>query len=371
MPRFERPLRTREVTRVQAVRGRFASAFGPQRFDRARWRGSRLAARDAWRHRRHVRFVPWLGALYWPYAYTDIFYYAFWPFGYEPAFWAYVYDDFFDGIFFPYGAPYVEYAYGPYVGPYAVETTGAAPAGLPPGRVSRSTREFCRDQANAITAWPFAEIEQTVQPTADQRELLDSLKKAAGEAAVRFQETCPETVPMTPVGRLQAMIMRLQAALEAVKIVRPPLEAFYNSLSDEQRARFDEIGPQFARQPQQTAGVQPPNAQEECSGEKAGLGSLAVERIERAVEPTDQQYAALDRLNNALQKAVDVLNHACPTTMALTPTGRLDLMQKRLEAMIEAGQTVRPALADFYASLSHEQKARFNRLGRDTARSRR
>jgi hypothetical protein len=44
-------------------------------------------------------------------------------------------------------------------------------------------------------------------------------------------------------------------------------------------------------------------------------------------------------------------------------------MQKRLEAMIEAANAVRPALEDFYASLSDEQKATFNRLGRNTAQS--
>ena len=37
--------------------------------------------------------------------------------------------------------------------------------------------------------------------------------------------------------------------------------------------------------------------------------------------------------------------------------------------MIEAANTVRPALEDFYASLSNEQKAKFNRLGRQTAQA--
>jgi hypothetical protein len=44
-------------------------------------------------------------------------------------------------------------------------------------------------------------------------------------------------------------------------------------------------------------------------------------------------------------------------------------MQKRLEAMIEAANTLRPALADFYASLNAEQKARFNRLGSKSQRA--
>jgi hypothetical protein len=36
--------------------------------------------------------------------------------------------------------------------------------------------------------------------------------------------------------------------------------------------------------------------------------------------------------------------------------------------MIEAANSVRPALQDLYATLSDEQKAKFNRLGRDSVR---
>jgi hypothetical protein len=39
--------------------------------------------------------------------------------------------------------------------------------------------------------------------------------------------------------------------------------------------------------------------------------------------------------------------------------------------MIEAANTVEPALDSFYASLSNEQKARFNRMGRELAKAER
>jgi hypothetical protein len=42
---------------------------------------------------------------------------------------------------------------------------------------------------------------------------------------------------------------------------------------------------------------------------------------------------------------------------------RFDTVGKRLDAMATAIKTVRPALASFYASLTDEQKARFNTLG--------
>jgi hypothetical protein len=194
--------------------------------------------------------------------------------------------------------------------------------------------------------------------------LLDDLKAAASKAAAQFTQACPTVVPMTPPGRLQAMTRRLQATLEAVTTVRPALAAFYESLSDEQKARFNEIGPELAKQRQRTTANDAQGAQANCSGEKAGLSGLAVERIEQAVQPTDAQYNALERLDAAIQKAVDTLQEACPTTIASTPVGRLEVMQKRLEAMIEAANSVRPALDDFYAALSDEQKAKFNRLGR-------
>src|SRR5262249_43552356 len=66
---------------------------------------------------------------------------------------------------------------------------------------------------------------------------------------------------------------------------------------------------------------------------------------------------------------VDILRDACPNTVPLTPVGRLEVMKQRLDAMIAAANAVRPALEDFYASLTDEQKAKFNRLGRQTAQS--
>jgi len=41
-------------------------------------------------------------------------------------------------------------------------------------------------------------------------------------------------------------------------------------------------------------------------------------------------------------------------------TGRMDAMEKRMDTMLQAIKTMRPALDAFYAVLSDEQKARFN-----------
>ena len=52
----------------------------------------------------------------------------------------------------------------------------------------------------------------------------------------------------------------------------------------------------------------------------------------------------------------------CPTYQTLTPTGRVEAMEKRLDVTLGAAKTVQPALAKFYDSLSDEQKARLNSL---------
>jgi hypothetical protein len=368
-----RALRTQAVTARQAAQGRFASglrtnAIGPgSRF--AGRRAGRLAARTAWQLGLLAPYVPWRGPVYYPYAYNDIFYYTFWPEAYDPGYWAYAYDDMFDGVYFPDGAPYAEYAAeGPYAGPDGRVTTGSAPSRpAAPGRVTQATRDFCAEQAKGVTAWPLEQIAEAVQPTEDQKALLANLQKAAEDAAARFRDACPDAVPMTPPGRLQVMLLRLQAIDDAIQTVKPALQAFYNSLNDEQKARFNELGQQLGQPRQQRTASSDGKAAANCSADKAGISNLALNRIEEIVRPTDAQGAALDKLDEAMQKAGERLRDACPNTIPQTPVGRLDVMQKRVEAMIDAANTVRPALEEFYASLNDEQKAKFNRLGRETA----
>src|SRR4030088_22046 len=55
--------------------------------------------------------------------------------------------------------------------------------------------------------------------------------------------SCPKDLPSLPTERLAAMESRLQVMLAAVQTVRPALERFYQSLSDEQKARFNAIAP--------------------------------------------------------------------------------------------------------------------------------
>lgn len=355
--------RAARITREQALQGRFAARFQAGA-DRRAVRTARILARQAWRAGRRAGFVAWVGPVFYPYAYSDIFDYTFFPYAYDEGYWAYAYDDFFESVFWAYGSPYSEFAYYPPDG-----TTGSAPGGHLRRETQRTIEQVC-EPARGVTAWPFGQIERATRLTGEQKALLDEVRKAAAEAATAFKSSCQTDFAMTPPGRLQAMISRLEATLEAVGIVRPPLEAFYNSLSDEQKARFNEIGPNIGQDQARAARNRPQDQQAKaCREPKPGLTNLPIEQIDEIVRPNAEQRDALERLNTSTIQAVEALQAACPDVIALTPVGRLETMEKRLQAMLDAAETVQPALEDFYAALSNEQKARFNTLGRQAQRA--
>jgi hypothetical protein len=343
-----------------AERGRFAARFREQATAQTQAalvaRQSGWAPRQAWRHRHPAVFVAWLGPVFWPYAYSDIFDYTFWSYAYEPGYWAYAYDDFVDTVFWGGDSPYSAYAS---TNPYDYPQAGGGTRARQRANVSPQTlQQLCGTPDKGVTAWPLADIARAVRPTPEQRALLDALKTAAANAAGVFKDSCAETYALTPPGRLRAMMNRVSATLEAVKIVRPALESFYNSLSDEQQARFNALGPHVGdRSPQQQEA-----SAEGCGDPKSGLTQLPIQRIEAVLHPAGKQKEALDRLSEATAKGVEGLQAACPNDLPLTPVGRLEAMQHRLEAMLTAAKLVEPALDEFYATLSSEQKARFNTL---------
>jgi len=373
--------RSAAATAVQAAaRGRFAAQFRNNADPRAQAAlAARLngwAPRKAWRNHVHAAFVPWLGPVFWPYAYADIFDYTFWPAAYDDAYWAYAYDDLIDTAFWDVGSPYSAYAgIDPEgnVAPNGHIEPGSATVGSSrlrerSGLSERALGQLCRNPDSGITAWPFAEITRTLRPTSDQRALLDQLKHAAAQAAGALKSSCSDSYALTPPDRLRAMTNRISATLEAVRVVRPALEAFYNALNDEQRARFNALGPRLPAapedQPQQQAKVEgkPENKADSCNASKSSLTSLPIERIKAVLHPTDKQQNALDHLSDATKQAVESLQAACPDEVPVTPVGRLQAMEKRLSAMLQAANQMQPALDDFYASLTVEQKARFNTL---------
>jgi hypothetical protein len=78
------------------------------------------------------------------------------------------------------------------------------------------------------------------------------------------------------------------------------------------------------------------------------------------IKPTEAQRGKFDEFKAASAKAAEAMRNACPTSYPATMVERMDVMEKRAEAMLTAVKTVRPALEGFYATLTDEQKARLN-----------
>src|SRR5215467_12020868 len=221
---------------------------------------------------------------------------------------------------------------------------------------SSEALESCAGLAQGVTNLPIDQIRQTVHPTADQEAALEDLS-ATSLLASDILESCPASAPLTPVGRLDAAEQRLDATIQAIHILRSPLERFYRSLSDEQIRQFNAINGS-------TEGAgSTGNMATLCSQQAGAVIDLPVQRIEQVVQPTAQQQNTFDELKKAAQKAGDQLQSSCPTAVPKWPVARLDTVSTRLGAMVDAIEAVRPNLKNFYASLSDEQKARFNLMG--------
>jgi LTXXQ motif family protein len=307
--------------------------------------------------------IGWIGPVFWPYVYYDFFDYVFWPYAYDD-FWPYAYDDVYYGIYGPYayGGPGPAIAAGPDAG---IRARGA---NTTEGRVasasgSKQRAEVCSNGASDLTDWPIARISEVVQPTEAQRPALDELRVASQKAMDILKAGCPSDLPSTPTGRLAAMESRVKVMVQAVQTVRPPLERFYQLLSDEQKARLNAVSPGGKS-----------NAEEDqraltkfCRERAPAVTDLPFDRIAQATQPMPAQRSALDELKNVSANAAEGLKANCPIYAAITPTGRIEAMEKRLEATHSAVTTVQPALAKFYDGLSDEQKARFNSLRADAA----
>jgi cytosine/adenosine deaminase-related metal-dependent hydrolase len=97
-----------------------------------------------------------------------------------------------------------------------------------------------------------------------------------------------------------------------------------------------------------------------CSPRAAGFAEWRLDRLERVLKPTDAQRVKFDELKAASTKAAEAMRAACPTDVPTTMVGRMEASEKRLDAMLQAIKTMRPALEGFYATLTDEQKAQID-----------
>lgn len=134
-------------------------------------------------------------------------------------------------------APAAAQPYGPgFMGPGMMSGPGMM------GRWMMGRRGFgamCNPGANGFAEWRADRIAELVKLTDAQRGKFDDFKAASIKSAEVMRNACQTDVPETIVGRTEAMEKRMDTMLQAIRTMRPALEAFYATLSDEQKAKLD------------------------------------------------------------------------------------------------------------------------------------
>ncbi len=315
-----------------------------------------------WRHA-HGGFG-WIGPLFWPFAYYDIYDYALWGYGYDPLFWDYGYSDIYAGLFYPYDyddlvayMPSVAYLPSGGTGPrVAARQVRGARAEVP-----NQLAQMCGDDSRDIAGLPIDQIQQTLQLNDAQRSALDDLANASVKAAQQIKAACPTQIALTAPERLANMQQRIEAMIAAVQTVQPPLQKFYDLLNDEQRARLNALAQNQRRR--EAAQSTPGSLTQTCRAAQPGLTDWPTAEIEARLRLTEAQRTSLATLQQASAKAADMLKNSCPTEEPITPPARLEAIANRLDTMLQAVKMVRTALDDFYGGLSDEQKAQFEAIG--------
>jgi LTXXQ motif family protein len=348
------------------------NAQGGQSIHQGGFRHNAFANKGAWNNwafKRHGCCV-WFGNIFWPFVAGDVFSAVFWQSPWYGPFWGYGDDYLLSNVLWvgsgagapSYTSTNLYDIYGARRGS-AVGSGGGRPSKqAEAGEVDAESAQACGDLAPGVTDFPINDIERTVSPTGEQRAALDAVKAAWPKAMKIIKASCAGEVPLTPVRRLDVAEERLGAVMQGLAIVRDPLESFYSSLSEGQRRSFDTMTIAARDRSEHGAGLagRLPSL---CSERAASFSQLPLERIEELIRPSGQQREALNALKAASAQASEGLKAFCPTE---TPQGlpdRLRAVEARLGAMIVAVRSVRPALTDFYALLSDEQKARFNMMG--------
>jgi hypothetical protein len=99
----------------------------------------------------------------------------------------------------------------------------------------------CRQWPMVLKNWPLQRIESTLSLSDDQHAALYTLMAAIYRGAAGLAASCHDENPLTPVGRLDAELRRVNALREYVDAIGTALNGFANSLSDEQAAQLNAV----------------------------------------------------------------------------------------------------------------------------------
>jgi Spy/CpxP family protein refolding chaperone len=124
--------------------------------------------------------------------------------------------------------------------PYGPGAGIMGPGMMGPGMMGRrGPGGMCNPAASGFAEWRTDRLAELIKLTDAQRAKFNEFRVASVKSAEVMRTACLADVPETIIGRTEAMEKRMDTMLQAVRTMRPALEAFYATLSDEQKAQLD------------------------------------------------------------------------------------------------------------------------------------
>jgi len=291
-----------------------------------------------------------VGPLAWPSAYEDVVGFTLWPKDYGERLRVHGIGD--------------------------VLSTALAPSASLAARARPNMQQARADEANTASVpstcgsvdltsadWPMAQIAGAIELNDAQRGMLDRLQTALNDAVSSIKSTCRDETNFTPVERLRSMQNALWTVHDAAQLIRTPLAAFYDSLTEEQKKTFAAPASQQPEPRAMGRGEMSRATLARMCGSPAS-SDAAMRQIEQGLRPTKAQRASLEVLQKKSFEMGQFLMASCLKPMPATPAERLDAAADRLTAVIFAASNVNMALNDFTSQLSSEQKTKLNSLVR-------
>jgi LTXXQ motif family protein len=295
-------------------------------------------------------------AIFWPDAADDLADYVLFANG-SGGFWTHGYDTIVSAAFAPAEVEDQRTLRGR---PRATRLSDAAPTEIPLASGNLCGATFASADANAL----IERIERAVAPSASQRSALEQLQRALAEAIERIKASCPTAMSATVADRLKTIQDRIWAMRDALLTIRVPFEAFYNSLSDEQRQRLQHEDPEPAELAASATEGRGRSAAEGrasmCAEPGAGTADWIMRAIARATPPREQR-ASLEAMRLRSAAMSQLVAGSCPSDATLDPMGRFAAATDRLHVMLFAVMSMSPMLQHLYDSLDDKQKAGLSR----------
>jgi hypothetical protein len=253
----------------------------------------------------------------WPTAsasvYEDLLGYVLWPGDYVDRLWTHGYGDIMNTLLSP--------------------MTAAANADQAAGMIQNG---MCSAKASELADRLIARTSEIIVPTPDQKMALDELGSALGEAIDRGRAA----VCSGAGDPLKRMEDGLWTMWDATLLMRAPLEKFYGSLTQAQKAKLTDgasAGQAMARA---------------CADQHAD--DWSGDRLERALRPDPQQRLTLEALRQQSSELIKFLAVSCPREIKPTPIDRLKAAGDRMNALLYVVMNVSPTLSELYGPRNGE-----------------